>query len=235
MNAWQFISSEKINSNLGPGNRGDITAFLSLVVPVFPNSSQKILDVGCNSAWIAHLFEHYFGIDTDSKSIEVAKAFWGGIGRWSEEELNNRLRQVSASLDWPPDLIGFDGIILRDVLEHVGDPIKFIKCVASRLKPGGWIFISAPDSQRWVWNDPTHVRPFPLKAQRWLAQLVGAKIVREGYESVAPGTQKLARIFNGRSPFFLRWLSRLRWWPRNAITLLQLPELPTQEKICLEF
>lgn len=225
MAAWQFISSENISTNLGPGNRGDITSFLSPIVSSFPDESQKILDIGCNSAWVAHLFKNYFGIDSDANSIGVAKSFWRTAGRWTEEDLNHRIRVVASDGNWPEDLTNFDGIIMRDVLEHVQDPTRFFQFVASRLKPGGWIFISAPDSQRWVWNDPTHLRPFPLKAQKWLAQLVGAKVIREGYESVAPGTQKVARLFKGSSPFLIRLLSRLRWWPRNAVLLLQLPKL----------
>lgn len=221
MSGWQFVNNKMIGSNHGPGNRGDLIAFLKPVVSRVPDPTQKILDVGCNTAWLAHVFDNYFGLDTDSNSVEVAKNFWLRQGRWTKDEIHNRIRKVSVNEEWPPDLKDFDGIILRDVLEHVVDSTQLLKLAMSRLKPGGWIFISAPDSQSWVWNDPTHVRPVPLKAQKWLAKVVGASLIQQGYESVASGTQRIARLFNSRSPLPVRLLTRLRWWPRNALSLIK--------------
>ena len=36
------------------------------------------------------------------------------------------------------------------------------------LRPGGRVFASSPDAQRWVWDDYTHRRPFTRKAFRLL-------------------------------------------------------------------
>lgn len=222
MPPWQFVNTTTIGANRGPGNAGDLLAFLNPVLPQSPDQKQKVLDVGCNTAWFAHFFENYYGIDTDLNSIQVAQNFWIQEGRWTDEEIHHRISKVTPHEEWPPELTAFDGIILRDVLEHVADPSELLRLAVSRLKPGGWIFISAPDAQRWMWNDPTHVRPFPLQAQKWLAQSVGAEIIRQGYESVAPGTQKIARLFKGRTPSLIRLFTHFRCWPRNCLSLIRL-------------
>ena len=56
------------------------------------------------------------------------------------------------------------------------------------LKPGGRVFASSPDAQRWVWDDYTHVRPFTRKSYRLLFADQGCEVERVGYESVMPGT-----------------------------------------------
>jgi hypothetical protein len=56
------------------------------------------------------------------------------------------------------------------------------------LCPGGKVFASAPDAQRWVWDDYTHRRPFTRKGFRLLFSDQGFAVERVGYESVMPGT-----------------------------------------------
>ena len=62
--------------------------------------------------------------------------------------------------------------------------------------PGGVVFASSPDAQRWVWNDYTHRRPFTRKAFRLLFADQGWTVREVGYESVMPGTA----IISARMP-----------------------------------
>ena len=62
----------------------------------------------------------------------------------------------------------FDGVILKDVLEHLDDAVAAVREVRRVLRPGGQVFASSPDAQRWVWDDYTHVRPFTRKSFRLL-------------------------------------------------------------------
>ena len=61
------------------------------------------------------------------------------------------------------------------------------------LRPGGRVFASSPDAQRWVWDDYTHRRPFTRKAFRLLFADQGFEVERVGYESVMPGTGIVSR------------------------------------------
>ncbi len=199
-----------------PGNVKDILEPLTLRLPLKP----RILDVGCNSSWVANFFEDYSGTDVDHQLIAWARAHWQKVGRWTQEEALNRLKLPQGeTLDYPSS--SFDAVILRDVLEHVETPLQLIAECSRVLKAGGLLLLSCPDSQPHVWDEPTHIRPYPLKAQRGLAALQGADIVYQGYESVLPGTQKIARLFGGRTPVWIRVMWNLPFWPRNAVSILR--------------
>ena len=87
----------------------------------------------------------------------------------------------------------FDGVVLKDVLEHVQDPVAVVREVHRLLRLGGRVFASSPDAQRWVWDDYTHRRPFTRKSFRLLFADQGFEVDRLGYESVMPGTGIVSR------------------------------------------
>lgn len=41
----------------------------------------------------------------------------------------------------------FDGIVMMEVIEHLRDPRDLLRRLHSRLKPGGWIFLTTPNSR----------------------------------------------------------------------------------------
>ncbi len=217
---WATVQSERIGKNLGPGNVGDILGFFRNVTSTLPCTDQKVLDVGCNTAWFANYFHNYVGIDSDEAAVKVAREYWLKAGRWSAQDIEQRV-QLKKIEDLSISGAQFDGIILRDVLEHLPQPIETLSQVLELLKPGGWIFISTPDSQKWVWNDPTHVRPFPRTTHRWFAARFGLTIIHEAWESVAPGTQVLARRNAGRTPGWVRVFWKLPFWPRNTVSVFK--------------
>ena len=88
----------------------------------------------------------------------------------------------------PFDEESFDGVVLKDVLEHVENPVTLVREVRRVLRPGGRVFASSPDAQRWVWDDYTHRRPFTRKSFRKLFEDQGLRVEQLGYESVMPGS-----------------------------------------------
>ena len=96
--------------------------------------------------------------------------------------------QQSARVGLPFDEESFDGVVLKDVLEHVANPVALVREVRRVLRPGGRVFASSPDAQRWVWDDYTHRRPFTRKSFRKLFEDQGMRVDQLGYESVMPGS-----------------------------------------------
>jgi SAM-dependent methyltransferase len=165
----------------------------------------KLLDVGCGSAWLAAHFPDYTGVDGSPDAVAAA----------AEDGRRVLLADVDEPL--PFDDGTFGGAVLKDLLEHVGDPVAVVREVRRVVAPGGLVFASSPDAQRWVWDDYTHKRPFTRKAFRLLFADQGWNVERVGYESVAPGTSIVAaRTKANRRPFPLTALAWLPFWRRNV-------------------
>ena len=170
--------------------------------------SARLLDVGCGTGWLAEHFADYTGVDGSPDAVAAAAA----RGR------NVVLGDVDAPL--PFEDASFDGVVLKDLLEHVADPVAVVGEVRRVLRPGGRVFASSPDAQRWVWNDYTHRRPFTRVAFRLLFRDGGFEVERVGYESVMPGTSILAaRTRAKRRPLVLRWAAWLPIVRRNVWVL----------------
>jgi len=168
----------------------------------------RLLDVGCGSAWLGDHFTNYTGIDVSEAAVEAAKA----RGR---EVL---LVEDSSSLPFADE--SFEGVVLKDVLEHVPDPAALVREVRRVLRAGGRVFASSPDAQRWVWDDYTHRRPFTRKSFRLLFEDQGLAVETVGYESVMPGTGIVSGFTRRkRRP---RLVAALAWLPfvRRNVWLL---------------
>lgn len=180
-----------------PGYWADVTRH-------FPPTTH-LLDVGCGSAWLAGHFDRYTGVDGSPDAVRAAA--------------ERGVHVVHADVDRPlPFENGaFDGAVLKDLLEHVADPVAVVREVRRVVRPGGLVFASSPDAQRWVWDDYTHRRPFTRKAFRLLFADQGFTVVQAGYESVMPGTSIVsARMPDHRRPLPLRWAAWLPVVRRNV-------------------
>jgi SAM-dependent methyltransferase len=174
--------------------------------------SAKLLDIGCGSAWLAEHFADYTGIDGSADAVAAAAAKGRAIVHGS---VDDRL---------PFDDAAFDGVVVKDVLEHVAEPVALVAEVRRVLRPGGLVFASSPDAQRWVWDDYTHRRPFSRKAFRLLFRDGGFDVERVGYESVMPGTSIISR--RTRRHQRPRLLAALAWLPivrRNVYVVARRP------------
>jgi SAM-dependent methyltransferase len=174
------------------------------VVRHFP-ADTRLLDVGCGSAWLGDHYAYYTGVDVSPEAVEAAR-------RRGREVL---LADVDERL--PFDDESFDGVVLKDVLEHVSDPVRLVRDTHRVLRRGGRVFASSPDAQRWVWDDYTHRRPFTRKAFRLLFEDQGFTVEQAGWESVMPGTGIVSGWTRAkRRPALLRAAARLPLVRRNV-------------------
>lgn len=100
----------------------------------------RLLDLGCGNGALL-------------RSVHSLRPRWHLEGA----ELNDRHRAVVESLPGvvrfhtcSPDLIPgrFDLVTLLHVLEHVGEPRKYLRTVSERIEPGGRLLVEAPDAAR---------------------------------------------------------------------------------------
>lgn len=165
----------------------------------------RLLDVGCGTGWIAEHFADYTGIDGSPDAVAAAQARGRAVS----------LHDVGEPLPFADE--SFDGVVMKDLLEHVADPVALVREVRRVLRPGGRVFASSPDAQRWVWDDYTHRRPFTRKAFRLLFADQGFEVERVGYESVTPGVGLIsARTRRKRRPRAFAALARLPLMRRNV-------------------
>ena len=91
----------------------------------------------------------------------------------------------------------FDGALLKDVLEHVPDPVGVLVELARVSREDATIIVTVPRAiPRAVWADPTHRRGFTRTALEWTLRM-------GGWESLG----RIDRIGSipgaGRVPFLL--------------------------------
>jgi len=151
----------------------------------------RILDIGCGcganaaalkrgspEAWVT-------GIEPNRRAAELAQ-------RACDEVFNGTLE------DWARSAAGasFDALVLSDVLEHIADPIAFVRSLGSLpLARGALWIVSVPNYAVWynrvrtllgmqgyTWSglwDRTHLRFYTRRTARELLEYCGLSIVDE--------------------------------------------------------
>jgi|ERR1700731_3151681 2-polyprenyl-3-methyl-5-hydroxy-6-metoxy-1,4-benzoquinol methylase len=102
----------------------------------------SVLDVGCGAGTLlealANEFE-IFGIEMNPDASRVAE----GRG----------LKIIGRDIQAVPTLTaGFDAVVSCDVIEHIADPVDFLRKTLSLTLPGGLVLISTGNADTWSWR-----------------------------------------------------------------------------------
>jgi SAM-dependent methyltransferase len=150
----------------------------------------RVLDIGCGCGANARALRELspgvrvFGVEPNPRAADLARAA-------HEEVFTGTVEEWSAS---PTASGGFDAVILSDVLEHIVDPIAFLRgLLAMRGLAGATWIISVPNYAVWYnrvltmlgrqgygWSglwDRTHVRFFTRDTIRDLLGYCGLSVV----------------------------------------------------------
>jgi SAM-dependent methyltransferase len=165
----------------------------------------RLLDVG---AWTGFLL------------AEARDRGWAGVGlepsgfasAYAREELGLDVRTASLG-DAAAVPGGFDAVAMGDVIEHLPDPGHALDQVALALRPGGVLWLAAPDAgsrlarlmgRRWWSVLPTHVHYFTRDSLRRLLERRGWRVLEM---RTAPKSFTV-RYYLGRLAGYSRPLSR---------------------------
>lgn len=137
---WPMPSSEEL-FNSYQSNKSPIEYYLKTQVADYRTfrsrqnyfkDCKSILDVGSNIGTFAKAVgpDRVISIDLNKEAISLCRS----SGLMAE---NKSVFEIIGP---------FDGVHISEVLEHVPDPIQFLKQINSLLRPGGKLILTTPDS-----------------------------------------------------------------------------------------
>jgi len=99
----------------------------------------EILDIGCGAGLLAEALAkqgfEVLGADAGAEVIEAARSHAQGQG------LNLQYRNATAE-ELVAEGVKFPVVTALEILEHVADPVAFLRTLADLLEPGGVLFLS---------------------------------------------------------------------------------------------
>ncbi|PIR92502.1 hypothetical protein COU01_01450 [Candidatus Falkowbacteria bacterium CG10_big_fil_rev_8_21_14_0_10_44_15] len=176
----------------------------------FKGNPGPILDVGCATGnFIAVRPDIIEGIEVDEDSLHICRE--RGF-KAKKINVENELEALSDNF--------YQGVYVKQVVEHLHNPLYFFKHLYRMLKPGGKAVILTPNCpyalNRFFWDDYTHERPFTQESLKRIALDAGwQKIKIYADFRCFPGLGKLIRLFDlspkfisaAQNLFFIRGLS----------------------------
>lgn len=175
-----------------PVAREDWRTVIDFLTPL-AGSGKKIIDIGCGEGGLLSRVPDVlgrYGIEPGSLARERAAGRTQGLIFGSFDEARNH----------GP----FDFIVLTDTLEHVVDPVQFLRQVRSILQKSGHVIVTTGDSDHWIarllgssWWYYKFLEHISFISDRWIQGLVQ----REPWHCVA-----FKRISHSR----VRWHSIVR-------------------------
>jgi len=174
-----------VNSLKEIGDPAKFTRFITFR-PFFENlypenGMNKLLDVGCGVGRFCHAAHtqgwDVIGIDVSENAVNMGKT------------VSKFPLKVTTLEEMAKGSEKFDVLTAFEVLEHISQPLDFIRTALSVLKPGGRLFITVPNwdapmvrtSDNPDWIPPIHVLFFTKTSLTRLVSEAGLKDLKSGF------------------------------------------------------
>jgi len=97
--------------------------------------------------------------------------------------LNHAIEQVDRNdfnfWDVPWDYKNiFDVILCLEILEHLQNPLHFMRNVKAMLKEGGYIYLSLPARPRFLWTEHHFFEMDKKHLEKWIFKPLGLEIIK---------------------------------------------------------
>lgn len=148
----------------------------------------RILDIGCASGFF---LQHAKEANWDIAGIEPSEVLYTKarevLGPTAE------IQCTTLQLSHLP-LLSFDVVTLWDVLEHVPNPVDFLRLAGSFLKAGGYLFANVPNldsiqarilGRKWPLLLPEHLNYFKSNSLQMCGKKAGLRWVESCQRSAA--------------------------------------------------
>ncbi len=164
---------------------------IKALLPTLPRS--RWLDLGCGRGeWLeaaSQLGYEILGVDSNPASVRCCR----------EKQLNVEERDAYAYLRSLSDA-SLAVVTAFHVVEHwpIQDLLSLVQEVVRVLQPGGIFIVETPNPGNLLmasanfWNDPTHIRPIPLKLLEFIYEYFGLTVVKRLELNPLPQDQRFA-------------------------------------------
>ncbi len=178
------------------------------------HGKDKVLEVGSGAGFfIKRLLDKEIdarGLELNSRAVEIAKE--------SGSDLRNELVQAHAG----SHANEYDVVCSFQVLEHIAEPLPFLKSKVDCLKYGGKLIIGVPNNDSYIFDNkmpnrvlnmpPHHMGLWTLKSIEALQGVLGLTLREVHYEPLVDGNVAVY-LWNKVNNAFLgiRFFSRVVW------------------------
>lgn len=235
-NTFKFHAQNSVTAKddeLNQNNLNFITQVLGGSNLSKPLLGVKMLEIGSAKGHLLKLAQNMgadvYGVELNKKNVELSKAALGDV-IFDKDIL---------SLQLPND--SYDLIYLRDVIEHIHNPMEFLKELARLLKSGGVIFFETHNIDGLIhrivkekhtcifgFEHPVHWSPATLGRA---LQTLGFSIERVEFDSLGLTVSEILRYFiNPTFTTIYPWRPK-RWQVILVRTILKINALPLLRQI----
>ncbi|HYC54148.1 MAG TPA: methyltransferase domain-containing protein [Candidatus Binatia bacterium] len=153
-------------------------------------AGKRVLDAGCGEGFgtqtIADVAAEVLGVDYSEVAIAECRRLWNKPG----------LRFEQVDLTRPGDFTDtFDVVLNFQVIEHIADPLPFLRGLHARLNPAGTLIMTTPNRLRTVSENPYHLREYTAPELQALLETVFGHVEMRGMH----GNAKVEEFEAGRA------------------------------------